>query len=111
MGMTVSPILECAQGTGKAGENGQHSGEMGGSSPWTGPSAPRCGDTLKAPARFGSIRVRNVLDDGSGVAIDWVTRRSFSSTEKATRRLNVQSGLRKGWVVASDTSWFERSLP
>ena len=30
----------CAQVTGKAGENGHHSGEMGGSSPWKGPSAP-----------------------------------------------------------------------
>ena len=39
-----------ARVTGKAGENGQHSGEMGGSSPWTRPSAPECGDTLKAPA-------------------------------------------------------------
>ena len=29
-----------------AGENGQNSGEMGGSSPW----APGCGDTLKALA-------------------------------------------------------------
>ena len=36
--------------TGKAGENVQHSGEMGGSSPWTRPSAPECGHTLKAPA-------------------------------------------------------------
>ena len=36
--------------TGKAGENGQNSVEMGGSSPWTRPSAPRCGDTLKALA-------------------------------------------------------------
>ena len=40
----------CASVTGKAGENGQYSGEMGGSSPWTRPSAPECGDTLKAPA-------------------------------------------------------------
>ena len=40
---------KCAQVTGKAGENGQYSGEMGGSSPWTRPSAPGCGDTLKAP--------------------------------------------------------------
>ena len=39
------------RGTGKAGENGQHSGEMGGSSAWTRPSAPKCGDTLKALAR------------------------------------------------------------
>ena len=41
------PILE-AQVTGKAGENGQNSGEMGGISPWTRPSAPECGDTLPA---------------------------------------------------------------
>ena len=38
------------RGTGKAGENGQHSGEVGGSSAWTRPSAPDCGDTLKALA-------------------------------------------------------------
>ena len=37
-----------ARVTGKADENGQHSGEMGGSSPWTRPSAPECGGTLKA---------------------------------------------------------------
>ena len=41
---------KCAQVTGKAGENCQHSGEKGGSSPWTRPSAPWCGDTLEAPA-------------------------------------------------------------
>ena len=47
-----SPHLswKCAQVTGKAGENGQHPGEVGGSSPWTRPSAPECGDTLKALA-------------------------------------------------------------
>ena len=39
-----------ARVTGKAGENGQHSGEVGGSSAWTRPSAPGCGDTLKALA-------------------------------------------------------------
>ena len=33
--------------TGKAGENVEHSGEVGGSSPWTRPLAPECGDTLK----------------------------------------------------------------
>ena len=67
--------------TGKAGENGQHSGEVGGSSPWTRPSAPECGDTLKAPA--GDQRPI-VLEDGSRVAIDWVTGRSYSSaTETA----------------------------
>ena len=41
---------KCAQVTGKAGENGQNSGEMGGSSSRTRPSAPECGDTLKALA-------------------------------------------------------------
>ena len=61
---------------------------LGGSSPWTRPSAPECGDTLKALASFG-------LQPGSGVAIDWVTGRSSSSAIKAKRRLNVQSGLRK----------------
>ena len=38
-------------------------------------------------------RVVIVLEDGSGVAIDWVTGRSYSS---ARRRLNEQSGQRKG---------------
>ena len=46
----TSPILEVRPVTGKAGENGQHSGEMGGSSPWTRASAPGCGGTLKALA-------------------------------------------------------------
>ena len=39
----------CAQVTGKAGENGQNSGEVGGSSAWTRPPAPECGDTLEVP--------------------------------------------------------------
>ena len=43
-------VRGCARVTGKAGENGQNSGEMRGSSPWTGPSAPGCGDTLEALA-------------------------------------------------------------
>ena len=38
------------RGTGKAVENGQNSGEVGGSSAWTRPSAPECGDKLKALA-------------------------------------------------------------
>ena len=41
-------------------------------------------------------RVGIVLEDGSGVAIDWVTGRSYCS---ARRRLNVQSGQRKGRKV------------
>ena len=39
-----------ARVTGKAVENGQNSGEVGCSSAWTRPSAPGCGDTLKALA-------------------------------------------------------------
>ena len=44
----------CARVTGKAGGNSQNSEEMGGSSPWTRPSTPECGDTLKtlASGRF-----------------------------------------------------------
>ena len=38
------------RGTGKAGENGQILGEVRGSSAWTRPLAPECGDTLKALA-------------------------------------------------------------
>ena len=38
------------RGTGKAGENGQNSGGVGGSSAWTRLSAPGCGDTLTALA-------------------------------------------------------------
>ena len=49
-GRQSSPLLVCARVGGKAVENGQHSGEMGGSSAWTRPSAPECGDTLKALA-------------------------------------------------------------
>ena len=67
---------------------------MGGSSDWTRPSAPECGDTLEALA--GDQRLIQggiVLEDGYAVAIDWVTGRSYAS---ARRRLNVRSGLRKG---------------
>ena len=46
----------CARVTGKAGENGQNSGEMGCGSPCTRPSAPGCGDTSKASASFGLIQ-------------------------------------------------------
>ena len=42
-GRQSSPVVDCAQVAGKAGENGQNSGETGGSSPWARPSAPRCG--------------------------------------------------------------------
>ena len=51
-------------------------------------------------------RVGIVLEDGSGVAIDWVTGRSYSS---ARRRLNVQSGQRKGRKVCCGS--LARALP
>ena len=50
------------RGTGKAGENGRHSGEVGGSS------------ALATSIRY---RVVIVLEDGSGVAIDRVTGWSY----------------------------------
>ena len=64
---------------------------LGGSSPWTRPSAPECGDTLKASASFG-------LDQGN------LAPGSLSTGSPAGRALlllkrreglNVQSGLRK----------------
>ena len=76
--------------TGKAGENGQNSGDMG-SSPWTRPSAPGCGDTSEALAGscsiFGGVEGEpppGSLSTGSptGRTLEW-------------RRLNVQSGLRQ----------------
>ena len=87
----------CARVTSKAGKNGQHSAEVGGSSPRTRPSAPECGDTLKAQAGdqgpiWGGDRCRRRLRG----RIDGVTGRSYSS---ARRRLNVQSGQRKGRKV------------
>ena len=52
-----------------------------------------CGDTLKARATSVRSREGIVLEDGSGVAVDWDTGRSYSS---ARRRRDVQSGQRKG---------------
>ena len=47
---------------------------------------------------------------GSGVAIDWVTSRSYSSATKAKRRLDVQSGLRKARYMVKPCP-DERSRP
>ena len=74
----------CARVTGKAGENGQYSGVMGGSSPKTVGS--RCGDSSKALASSCSI-------------LGGVTGRSYSREEG--RRLNVQSSLREFQVYRS----------
>ena len=85
--------------TGKAGENGHHSGEVGGSSPGQDRRLPSV-VTHSRLQRATSVRsrVRIVLEDVSGVAIDWVTGRSYSS---ARRRLNVQSGQREGRTGAA----------
>ena len=47
-------------------------------------------------ASFGSILGGDWEILGFGVAVDWVTSRSCSFAIKAVRRLNVQSGKRKG---------------
>ena len=62
----------CARVTGTAGEYGQNSEVRSGSSPWTRPSAPECGATLKALAseRFSLDLRWRPSEDGSGVAID-----------------------------------------
>ena len=86
----------CAQVTGKAGENGQNSGEMGGSSPWTRPSAPECGDTLKAlagdqrPIKGGDrprrrLRGRYRLGHGPVVLLR-------TETAQCTSQTNVRAG-------------------
>ena len=46
-----------------------------------------------------------VLEDGSGVTIDWVTGRSFSSAEKATRRsMYSQAYVRAGRCCGPSSS-------
>ena len=63
---------------------------------------------------FGELRLDlgrkpSAQEDGSGVAIDWVTGQSCSSAMKAVRRLNVQSGLREG--DKEPENWSERGRP
>ena len=55
--------------------------------------------------RATSVRSRVGFEEGSGVAIDWDTGRPYSS---ARRRLNVQSGQRKGGKCAAAPT---RALP
>ena len=59
----------------------------------------------RAPSRSGAGQ------PGSGVAIDWITGGSYSSATKAKRRLNVQSGLRKGKVISAAATPLESSRP
>ena len=94
----------CARVTGKAGENGQYSA--------TGRQLT-LDKTVGTRVRWhtqGLDELRLDLgwgpgEPGSGVAIDWVTSRSYSSAVKTVKRLNVHSDLRKGRAV----SRFERS--
>ena len=85
------PVLECAHITGKAGENSQNSGEMGGTLRGHDRRLPGVVTHSRPSRATARSRVGMVLEDGSRVAIDWVTGRSHCSAEKATRRLNVPS--------------------
>ena len=96
-------VRRCARVTGKAGENGQNSGnrvsvltldKTVGSRVWrhTQGSSKR----LALDPGWGSGQ------PGSGVAIDWVTSRSYSS---ARRRLNAQSGLREDYSAERSCPW------
>ena len=86
----------CARVTGKAGEKGQYSG--------VGRQL-----TLDKTVTHGLSKLRlnpgwGSGQPGSGVAVDWVTSRSYSSAPEAKRRLNAQSGLRKDWVFPASSS-------
>ena len=71
---------------------------LGGSSSWTRPSAPECGDTLKASANFGLIWGGDQGNLAPG-SLSTGSPGSCSSAIEAKRRLNVQSGLRKAWYM------------
>ena len=83
----TAAVRERARVTGKAGENGRHSAE--GRLTLTRPSALGCGDTSKALASgWCSLELKVGIvfkKDGSGVAIDWVTGRSYSRTHKRVK--------------------------
>ena len=69
-------------------------------------------DSARKPREFILLIQMSAQEDGSGVAIDWVAGRSCSSGVKAGRRLNVQSGLRKGDNgPAWPENWSERGRP
>ena len=56
-GRQSSPTVEVRPGEqARLVKNGQHSGEVGGSSAWTRPSAPWCGDTQGSSGRPASDR-------------------------------------------------------
>ena len=74
--------IQCEQGTGKAGENGQHSRTVG-----------RLTRTRPSVARLLLV---DLWESSLGViAIDWVAGRSILETELLEVVLNVQSGCHK----------------
>ena len=96
----------CAQVTGKAGDNGQNSGDGAARSSWTRPSAPGCGDTLKALASYGSIQGGHQSNLAPGSLSTGSPAGRDSSATKARRRLTVQA-----YVRTRKLCWFERGCP
>ena len=78
--------------TGKAGENGQYAGEMGGSSPWTRPSAPGCGHPRpqRAPARSGVSLASGSLSTGSPARRTHLLFKAGETGQCAVRRTQGQ---------------------
>ena len=94
----------CAQVTGKAGDNGQNSGDGAARSSWTRPSAPGCGDTLKALASYGSIQGGHQSNLAPGSLSTGSPAGRDSSATKARRRLTVP-GLRKDSKAVLVRAW------
>ena len=103
-----------ARVTGKAGENGQHSGEMGGSSPWTRPSAPGCTylrnvtDLLsdgKTPyeRRFGQPFKGPIIPFGSLVEYHLITAKDQSRIHQFGKK--VLPGLFLGYALYDGRIW------
>ena len=93
----------CARGTGKAGENGQNSGEVGGSSALDKTVGSRVWrHTQGSSGRPASARVGVVLEDGSGSQSTGSPASRILSS--ARRCVNVQSDQRKGRKVVAACS-------
>ena len=78
--------------TGKAGENGQNSGDGAARSPWTRPSAPGCGDASKALASSCLIQG----GDQGNLALGSPSTESPAGRTPVWRQRNAQSGLHEG---------------
>ena len=84
-------VRRCARVTGKAGENGQNSGDGAARSPWRRPSAPACGDASKALASSCLIKG----GDQGNLALGG-HRLNHRPVVLPWRQRNAQSGLHKG---------------